>query len=190
MDKFYVYQHRRLDENTIFYVGKGRDYRHNETSNRNKYWHNIVNRHGFSSEIVFHDLDEELALLVEIELIDKYRKLNLRLANLTDGGEGVSGYKHTEKTKLFLGELNKTRTVSDETKEKLSLIWKGKKRKPFTEEHRKKLSESAKKQKRSAFSEESKQKISASNKGKKRTDEQKKRISEATKLAMSKIKNG
>jgi hypothetical protein len=72
----------------------------------------------------------------------------------------------------------------------LSLVWKGKKRKSFTEEHRKKLSESAKKQKRSAFSEEVKQKISVSNKGKKRTDEQKKRISEATKLAMSKMKNG
>jgi hypothetical protein len=190
MDKFYVYQHRRLDENTIFYVGKGRDYRHNETSNRNNYWHNIVNKCGFSSEIIFDNLDEELALLVEVELIDKYRKMNMKLANLTDGGEGVSGYKHTEKTKSFLGELSKTRIISDETKEKLSLVWKGKKRKSFTEEHRKKLSESAKKQKRSAFSEEVKQKISVSNKGKKRTDEQKKRISEATKLAMSKMKNG
>lgn len=184
--EYYVYQHKRLDENTIFYVGKGCKDRHSQTVNRNRYWHNVVNKSGFESEILFDNLDEELALLIEIELIDKYRKLNFKLVNLTDGGEGVSGYKHTQKTKNLLGELNKSRIVSDKTKEKLSLIWKDKKRKPFTEEHRKKISEAAKKQKRNSTSEETKQKISLANKGKKRTEEQKKKISEATKLAMKK----
>lgn len=185
MDIFYVYQHIRLDENNIFYVGKGKNFRHSETSNRNKYWHNIVNKSGFRYEIVFDKLDEELALLVEMELIDKYRKLNYKLVNMTDGGEGVSGYKHTDETKKLLGEMNKHRDITDETRKKLSLIWKGKKRKPFTEEHLKKISEAAKKQKRVCFSEETKQKISSSNKGKKRTQEQREKISEATKLAMN-----
>lgn len=190
MNKFYVYQHRRIDENTIFYVGKGSDYRHSETSNRNKYWHNVANKGGFTSEILFDSLDEELALLIEMELIDKYRRLNYKLTNLTDGGEGVSGYRHTKETKKLLGELNKKRIVTEETRKKLGLVWKDKKRKPFTEEHRQKISQAAKKQKRSVLSEESKQKISAANKGRKRTEEQKKRISEATKLAMGKLKNG
>ena len=190
MDKFYVYQHRRIDENTIFYVGKGSDYRHSETSNRNKHWHNVVNKGGFVSEIIFDNLNEELALLIEVELIDKYRRLNYKLTNMTDGGEGVSGYKHTKETKKLLGELNKKRIVTEETRKKISLIWKDKKRKPFTEEHKKKISEAAKKQKRSAFTEEAKQKISTANKGKKRTEEQRKKISEATQLAMKKLKNG
>jgi hypothetical protein len=188
MDIYYVYHHIRLDENSIFYVGKGKEYRHTETSNRNNYWHNVVNKAKFKSEIIFDKLDEELALLIEVELIDKYRKLGYKLVNLTDGGEGVSGYRHTDDTKKLLGELNKTRIVSDETKQKLSLVWKGKNRKPFSEEHRKKISDAAKKQKRNLTSEKTKQKISAANTGKKRTEEQKKKISEATKLAMSKVK--
>ncbi len=186
MTNYYVYQHIRLDENAVFYVGKGKEYRHIETTNRNNHWHNVVNKAGFKSEVIFNNLDEELALLVEIEMIDKYRKLGYKLVNLTDGGEGVSGYRHTEKTKKFLGELNKTRIVSEETKQKISLVWKGKNRKPFSEEHRKKLSEAAKKQKRSSISEETKRKISFANTGKKRTEEQKRKISEATKLAMNK----
>jgi hypothetical protein len=190
MNNFYVYQHIRLDENSIFYVGKGHKSRHIEKSNRNNYWHNVVNKAGFVSEILFDNLDEELSLLVEMELIDKYRRLGYKLVNLTDGGEGVSGYKHTEETKQLLGEMNKNRVISDETRKKISLVWKDKKRKPFTEDHRKKISEAAKKQKRVPFSEEVKQKISDSNSGKKRTEEQKKNISEATKLAMSKLKNG
>ena len=150
----------------------------------------MVNKAGFVSEILFDNLDEELSLLVEIELIDKYRKLGYKLVNLTDGGEGVSGYKHNEETKQLLGEKSKGRVVSEETKSKISLVWKDKKRNPFSEEHKKKISEAAKKQKRVPFSEETKQKISASKIGKKRTEEQKKKISEATKLAMSKLKNG
>ena len=190
MNNFYVYQHVRLDENSIFYVGKGQKSRHIEKSNRNNYWHNVVNKAGFVSEILFDNLDEELSLLVEIELIDKYRKLGYKLVNLTDGGEGVSGYKHTEETKQLLGEKSKGRVFSEETKSKISLVWKDKKRNPFSEEHKKKISEAAKKQKRVSFSEEAKQKISASKIGKKRTEEHKKKISEATKLAMSKLKNG
>lgn len=191
MNNFYVYQHRRLDENTIFYVGKGCEYRHTTLTNRNKYWHNIVNKCGFSSEILYENLDEEFALLIEIELIDKYRRLGFKLTNLTDGGEGVSGYKHTEETRKKIGEKSKNRIATEETKKKLSNTLSGKKRKnPFSEEHRKKLSEAAKKQKRIPFSEETKHKISSSLKGKKRTLEQRERISIGTKIGMEKVKNG
>lgn len=179
---FYIYRHIRLDDNSIFYVGKGKKYRSKEKSNRNKHWKNIVNKCGFKSEILFENLNEELALLIESELICKYKFLGINLVNYTDGGEGISGYKHTEKTKKLMSEKAKARerVVSDN----FIGSWKGKKRKPFSDEHRKKLSEASKNQKRGPLSEETKLKISLANKNKKRTSEQKLRISEATKLGM------
>jgi len=182
---YYVYHHIRLDENKIFYVGKGKKNRHLETSNRNKYWRNVVNKAGFHSEILFENLDEELAFLVESELIDKYKKIGLNLVNLTKGGEGPSGYKHTSKTKKLISETSKGRKHSEESKIKIGLGWKGKKRKPFSEEHKLKLSEASKLQKRSPTSQETKNKISKANFGKKRTIEQRIKISEATKKAIA-----
>lgn len=180
---YYVYQHRKKDTNEIFYVGKGKKSRYLEESNRNNYWHNIVNKHGFISEILFENLDEELALLIEIELIDKYKKLNYNLCNLTCGGEGVSGLKHSTETKKKLSNYASQRKISENSRKKISEYWKGKKRKLFSEEHRNKISEKRKLQKMKPLSEETKNKISLANKGKKRTLEQKNKISEATKLA-------
>lgn len=96
---FYVYQHRKADTNEIFYVGKGKGRRFNQLFGRNQYWNRVVNKHGFVTEIIAKDLDEELAFLVESETIDVYKKRGIKLVNATDGGEGASGYKHTEKYK-------------------------------------------------------------------------------------------
>jgi len=185
MQLYYVYQHIRLDENTIFYVGKGKNNRHLEKDNRNRYWHNVVNKSGFISEILYDNLDEELSLLIEIELIDKYKKLGITLTNITNGGEGISGLKHTVNSKIKMSEKAKGRTFTEDTKKKLSQALIGIKRKPFTEEHKFKLSEASKKQKH-VITEDTKSKISKSNTGKKRTPEQKLKISEATKLALLK----
>ena len=185
MQLYYVYQHIRLDENTIFYVGKGKNKRHLEKTNRNRYWHNVVNKAGFTSEILYDNLDEELSLLIEIELIDKYKKLGIVLTNVTNGGEGISGLKHTLNSKIKMSEKAKGRTFTEDTKKKLSQSLIGIKRKTFTEEHKLKLSEASKKQKH-LVTENTKSKISKSNTGKKRTPEQKLKISEATKLALLK----
>jgi hypothetical protein len=53
------------------------------------------------------------------------------LANLTNGGEGTSGHKHTEETKKKMREAdrsayNRTAPVSEETKSKLSALLTGK----------------------------------------------------------------
>jgi len=182
---YYVYHHIRLDNNSIFYVGKGKKHRLNESSNRNRYWHNIVNKVGYKAEIVCDNLSEEQALQLEKDLISKYKLLNYNLCNMTDGGDGISGYKHTNQTKKILVELNKNRQPDTaETRIKKGLAWKGKKRKPFTEEHKEKLRQARKKQIMNKVTEETKRKISLSNKGKKRTEEQRKYISLRTKQAL------
>lgn len=48
---------------------------------------------GYESQIVVRTDDEELALLAEVEQIAKLRSLGVKLTNLTDGGEGMSGFK-------------------------------------------------------------------------------------------------
>lgn len=56
------------------------------------------------------NLTEEDAFDLEIELINKIGRYNLNegpLINLTDGGEGISGYSHNEETKEKIGKANK-----------------------------------------------------------------------------------
>lgn len=94
MAAYYVYEHMRKDNGAVFYVGKGKGYRHKSTQGRNKWWWATVNKYGYDSKIRTYLEDEELAHLVEIELIDQYRRTGKKLVNMTDGGEGVSGYKY------------------------------------------------------------------------------------------------
>lgn len=92
---FYVYEHIRNDTNAVFYVGKGKEYRANSKKDRNKYWHHVVNKaNGFIINYVAKDLNEEMAYLVEQERIDQLKRLNIKLTNLTLGGEGASGGEH------------------------------------------------------------------------------------------------
>lgn len=78
---------------------------------------------------------------LEKELIAKYGRIHLNtgtLCNLTEGGEGTIGYKHSEETKKLLSEQRKgkkqtsaqyvancNRVISNETKEKQRIANKG-----------------------------------------------------------------
>ena len=99
---YYVYQHKKADTNEIFYVGKGKGARAFNATKRNSYWKNVVNKHGFNVEFVVTDIDEEFSFLVEMETIDAYRKRGIVLSNMTDGGEGASGFVHSEEHKAKL----------------------------------------------------------------------------------------
>ena len=100
---FYVYEHIRLDSNAVFYVGKGKSRRCFEAKRRNLHWKRVVTKAGgFNVRIVANDIDEELAFLVEQELISKCKLQGISLVNLTNGGEGASGYIHTTETKAIL----------------------------------------------------------------------------------------
>lgn len=85
---YYVYQHKRLDNNQVFYVGRGTSDRISKKTDRNKHWHNIVNKHGYSMEYLIKGIDKEFADLCEIEAISIYRNRGVNLANVSAGGDG------------------------------------------------------------------------------------------------------
>jgi hypothetical protein len=76
---YYLYQHVRLDTNTVFYIGKGtKKYKGNiyhrayTKNSRNNYWLNIVNMTPYKVEILEEFETEKECLLKETELIIKY----------------------------------------------------------------------------------------------------------------------
>lgn len=98
-----VYRHIRLDKNQPFYIGIGKTIkRAYSKNNRNKYWHNIINKTSYKVEIVFEDLTWKEACLKEIEIIALYGRKDLNtgiLCNMTDGGEGTLNIQISEERK-------------------------------------------------------------------------------------------
>jgi hypothetical protein len=124
MNIYYVYAYLR-ENNTPYYIGKGRDYRAYDH-------HNSVHVPKDNSRIEFiaKNLSEQEAFVLEKDLIQLYGRKDLGtgiLRNLTDGGEGSSGRKFTE-----------------ESKKKISESCRGKKKLPFSETHKQNLSKSYK----------------------------------------------
>jgi len=110
---FYVYEHIRLDTNAVFYVGKGKGRRCFEARRRNQHWKRVVAKAGgFDVRIVVDKIDEDLAFLAEQELIAKLKSQGASLTNITDGGEGTSGYRHTDEARI---KFSKTMTRTMET---------------------------------------------------------------------------
>lgn len=97
-----VYQHRRKDNNSIFYIGIGKDIkRAYSKKNRNKHWVNIVSKCGYDVDILLNNIPYEDACNVEFGLVNSYGRIDLGtgiLVNLTDGGKGSINFKHTEET--------------------------------------------------------------------------------------------
>jgi len=199
---FYVYEHIRNDTNEIFYVGKGSNDRCFTNIGRNQHWHNIVNFAGFTVRMIFENITEELALELEKELIKELREQGVPLVNYTDGGDGVSGYKHTNEARAKMSEKKtgvKLEPFSEEHKQKMSKAAMGDNNpmygKEITDEHRARLIVSAKAKVFSPehrtnlskaligrkFSAETRKKIGEAFKGKKLSEEHKQKISESLK---------
>ena len=133
---YYTYAYLRED-GTPYYIGKGSGRRAYEP-------HRItlppVDRILFLKE----NLSEEEAINHEIYMIAVLgRKDNNTgiLRNLTDGGDGTSGYKHTEEHKQYISELYKGKKKSEEAIEKMAQSKRGKK---LSEEHKRKIGEASK----------------------------------------------
>ncbi len=110
---FYVYEHWRPDRDECFYVGKGKGKRANNMDNRNIFHKAIqgkLARLGMAVEVrmVSVGMDEQSALLLEIKRIAFWRGIGIDLANITNGGDGVSGvpaYNRRPVLCLETGEL-------------------------------------------------------------------------------------
>lgn len=97
---FYVYEHIRLDDGSVFYVGKGRHRRFKSTNGRNQYWRRVVKKcGGFEFRFVAKNLSESEAFDLEVSHIDRLKKSGVKLTNLTNGGEGPSGIIPTDEHK-------------------------------------------------------------------------------------------
>lgn len=162
--KHYIYIHRNIINNEVFYVGQGTLYRGRydraySHKSRNKWWINYVSKYGDPIvEIIICDLDKNDVDELEIFLIKEYGRRDLNegsLVNLTNGGDGCErseilnieqsirmsgekhpmyGKKHSEEWCINNSNAQKGKILSDETKRKMSSVKKGTKRSDVTKE--------------------------------------------------------
>ncbi len=143
----FLYRHIRIDKNEPFYIGIGSKNNFDRaycTKKRNKIWNSIYTLTDIDIEIMLDNITWEEAKQKEIEFIKLYGRINKNngtLANLTDGGAGMLGFKFSEEARLNMSKAQKSKPpVSEITKLKLSYKgknrigpWKGRK---FSEQHR------------------------------------------------------
>lgn len=184
---FYIYEHWRPYKNECFWVGKGHGRRAYEFSKRNMRHKHIVGylrKIGLEPEvrIISTGMTEQESLDLEIIWIRFWRDQGAILANVTDGGEGVTGSTHSEETKALIREKRaqqERRPCSPETREKIAATQRGRKKGPnpehsarlkgrkLSEEHRRKIGEAGKGR---IVSEETRARTAASNRGQKRDE--------------------
>jgi hypothetical protein len=156
VEMYYTYAYLREDK-TPYYIGKGKGNRVHRNDGK------PCNKPKDKSRILIlkQNLTEEEAYKHEIYMISVLGRKDLGtgiLRNLSNGGEGRSGWKMSEEHKNAIKKSNTNREVSEETRNKISQIHRGK-----------------------VYGTETRNKISEASKGKKHTDETKNKISEATK---------
>lgn len=130
--KYYTYAHFTKDTKKLFYIGKGSNRRAWQTSSRNRYWTNVVKKHGRTVELLAEWDTEEEAFEHERFLIGCFET---QLVNLTEGGEGTSGRKQSEKEKLKRSKKLKGISLTKDRKANIAASLKGRKLK---EDHAKK----------------------------------------------------
>ena len=118
-----MYEHVRADTGAVFYVGKGSGNRARIANkhHRSRFWMRTRDSAGgFSIRYVAVGLEEELAFLIEVERIAQLKARGVQLCNMTDGGDGVSGIERTPEWSKKIGDAHRGKTVSLETRKKLS----------------------------------------------------------------------
>ncbi len=109
----------------MFYVGKGHGKRANDMRRGRNRWHKAIQAKladiGMCVEVrmVADCLTESEALAFEVDRIAMWRRLGVRLSNITDGGDGTTGRKHTDEWKRAMSERMTGRKKSPEHVEKV-----------------------------------------------------------------------
>ena len=152
MNKHYIYFHKRLDDGVIFYVGVGVGRRAYRESNRSEFWKRIVEKHGYNIEFPYTNISQEEAKQLEIHYISVYGRIDRgtgTLCNMTDGGDGRTGYKCTDETKEKMRKAATGVKFTEDRKNKIGE--KSRERKSWnvlprekSEQHRKNLAKSRK----------------------------------------------
>ena len=138
MSSFYVYAHLRCD-GRIFYIGKGQKRRAWSAACRNDHWRKVANKYAPHKVVILRDgLSEEAAFDLERRVIRIVGKVNL--TNKTDGGDGVSGLRHSAEERERIKARRTGALHSAETRLKMSLAQKGRpshsKGKPMSDRHK------------------------------------------------------
>lgn len=121
---YYAYVHVRpgADVTGVFYVGKGKGRRAWDFGRRNTYHAHITEKYGAQNiEVsILECSDEATAFELEAGLIKCLRRSGVILTNTTDGGEGVSGLRHSHEARAQMSAARKGRKHSSVTKAKMS----------------------------------------------------------------------
>lgn len=118
--RFYVYEWFRIEDNHVFYVGKGSGGRAARSSpkSRNPYFCNYIKKHKCDYRIIKDDLTEKEAYILENEYCQKYKALDQCECNISDtsccnGGSGLKGAlngmygkTHTPEVREYLRQVN------------------------------------------------------------------------------------
>jgi len=182
--QYYIYVHCRPDGEP-FYVGKSyttKKYRgHGFRFKKNAYYNNVITKYGKETILIYiyECNSEQQSKDYEIWMIAYGKAQGWKLTNLSNGGEGTFGYKHTKTAKdkirkAFKGIPNPEQSARLKGKPRLDLV--GKK---HSIEHNKNISRSLLGH---VCSKQTKNKIRLANKGQFFSKKHKTKLSTAKKL--------
>ncbi|MFA5398027.1 MAG: hypothetical protein WC346_18590 [Methanogenium sp.] len=120
MNSYYVYYWYYNDNNTIFYVGKGKGDRYKTLKERNHMFTKMTNMHNTSNEIFMSGLTEEESILIERALIEMLVLLRNPLLNVQM--RGVLQREGIERAKLEGKYKGRKKIIPD--RENFSLLYK------------------------------------------------------------------
>lgn len=158
----YIYLHRRLDNNEVFYIGRGTvNKKASGKCDTNTYsrafvkhthniqWLRITKKTSWSVEIIEDNLSWSDSINLEILYIKKYGRKNLNegtLVNFTDGGEGSKNIIVSDKVRLIQkNRMSSESNPQKQIKNKIKLSKRMKEENPMKNpETKKKVSDSLK----------------------------------------------